>query len=65
MYEYKLFRPSICSLKGMNDLLSELSRSGWEPVQVDSDKNEIFAKRTTTLNESCQPTQGLTFKDNE
>jgi len=63
MYEYKLFKPNVPSLKGLNDLLTELSRSGWEPVQVDSDKNEIFAKRTTTLTETCHVTEGLTFKD--
>ena len=38
-------------LDAVNELLAKLPSSGWEPIQVDSDRMQILAKKRTTLNE--------------
>ena len=51
MYEYKIFEAESYSLKAMNALLEVISQSGWEPVQFDTEKMQILAKRPKTLND--------------
>jgi len=51
MYEYKIFEAESYSLTAMNKLLEEISRTGWEPVQFDTDKMQILAKRPLILND--------------
>ena len=51
MYEYKIFEAESYSLSALNALLEVISQSGWEPIQVDSDKMQILAKRPKTLND--------------
>ena len=51
MYEYKIFEAPNYSLSAMNVLLEEISRNGWEPVQVDTDRMQVLAKKTKTLND--------------
>ena len=45
MYEYKIFRAKDCSLVSMNVMLKEISQEGWEPVQVDTERMEVLAKK--------------------
>jgi len=51
MYEYKIFEASSYDLSAMNTLLEEISQNGWEPVQVDTDRMQILAKRPKMLND--------------
>ena len=51
MYEYKIFEAESFSLAAMNALLEVISQKGWEPVQVDTDRMQILAKRPKTLND--------------
>ena len=51
MYEYKVFEAADYSLSAMNALLEEISRDGWEPVQVDTERMQVLAKKTKTLND--------------
>ena len=49
MYEYKVFSTDKMSDQGLNELLEEISRSGWEPIQIDWDKMQVFAKKALML----------------
>ena len=46
MYEYKIFKARSDSTANMNALLEELSKEGWEPVQVSN--GSVLARRTKT-----------------
>lgn len=51
MYEYKVFEAENHSLTAINVLLEEISRTGWEPVQIDAERSQVLAKRLKTLND--------------
>ena len=51
MYEYKVFSPETRSQTGLNELLETISRTGWEPIQIDWDKMQVFARQLLTLND--------------
>ena len=54
MYEYKIFKAESDSVADMNALLEELSKEGWEPVQVSNGfrgSASVLARRTKTLND--------------
>ena len=46
-YEYKIFQTPATSpsIKLLNALLESLGDYGWEPVEVDSERGQILAKR--------------------
>jgi hypothetical protein len=51
MYEYKVFTADTPSEQGLNELLAKISRLGWEPLQLDWDKMQVFARQPLTLND--------------
>lgn len=51
MYEYRVFSTDKISDQGLNELLEEISRAGWEPIQIDWDKMQVFARQPLILND--------------
>ena len=49
MYEYKVFGTDVKSDQGLNKLLDEISRNGWEPIQIDWDMMQVFARKALML----------------
>lgn len=51
MYEYKVFTANTQSEQSLNELLAKISHSGWEPIQIDWNKMQVFARQPLTLND--------------
>jgi hypothetical protein len=49
MYEYKVFSTDVISDQGLNALLQEISHNGWEPIQIEWDKMQVFARKPLML----------------
>lgn len=49
MYEYKIFKADVSFGQGLQGLLEELAHNGWEPLQVEWDKMQIFARKSLIL----------------
>ena len=59
MYEYKVFTADTPSEQGLNELLAKISRLGWEPLQLDWDKMQVFARQPLTLNDQEKTMKNL------
>tara|TARA_R110000824_G_scaffold316216_1_gene503423 strand:- start:354 stop:509 length:156 start_codon:yes stop_codon:yes gene_type:complete len=51
MYEYKVFRLETKSDQELKKLLEKITHDGWEPVQVDLDSRQVFARKSLILND--------------